>query len=213
MESRGVALALIVGLGVSASWAWPGAAEAGVQCGKAAWYELGGMTASGEAADPTGLTAAHRTLPFGTRVKVENLANGRSVVVRVNDRGPFGGGRVIDLSRAAAEKLGYVRAGIARVKVSVVDGDAGALPGTCEERTASASAPAKAAPPAAKAVAAKAKAAAAAIAALDEEAVPLPPRRPAAPVLGYLPSNLALRFSDAFRPDDSPFTILLDQSR
>lgn len=206
MESRGVALAFVVGLGIAASWAWPGAAAAGVQCGKAAWYELGGTTASGEAADPTGLTAAHRTLPFGTRVKVENLANGRSVVVRVNDRGPFGGGRVIDLSRAAAEKLGYIRAGIARVKVTIVDGDAGALPGTCEERTTTASAPSKAK------TAAPAPAAAA-IAALDEEAVPLPPRRPETPVLGYLPSTLALRFSDAFRPDDSPFTILLDQSR
>lgn len=203
MESRGVALAFVVGLGIAASWAWPGAAEAGVQCGKAAWYELGGTTASGEAADPTDLTAAHRTLPFGTHVKVENLANGRSVVVRVNDRGPFGGGRVIDLSRAAAEKLGYIRAGVARVKVSVVDGDAGALPGTCEERTASAPAKARPSPPAGQPVAA----------ALDEEAVPLPPRRPETPVLGYLPSTLALRFSDAFRPDDSPFTILLDPHR
>jgi len=203
VESRGVALAFVVGLGIAASWAWPGAAEAGVQCGKAAWYELGGTTASGEAADPTDLTAAHRTLPFGTRVKVENLANGRSVVVRVNDRGPFGGGRVIDLSRAAAEKLGYIRAGVARVKVSVVDGDAGALSGTCEERTASAPAKARPPPPAGQPVAA----------ALDEGAVPLPRRRPETPVLGYLPSTLALRFSDAFRPDDSPFTILLDPHR
>src|SRR5690606_35557439 len=70
------------------------------------------------------MTAAHRTLPFGTKVHVENLSNGKSVVVRVNDRGPFVGGRVIDVTRAAAEELGMVRAGIAKVRVSVVDGKA-----------------------------------------------------------------------------------------
>jgi len=68
------------------------------------------------------LAAAHRTLPFGTKVKVENLANGRSVVVRINDRGPFTGGRIIDVTRGAAEQLGMIRAGVARVKVTVVDG-------------------------------------------------------------------------------------------
>jgi rare lipoprotein A len=75
-------------------------------------------------ADGSSFAAAHRTLPFGTMVRVENLANGREVVVRVNDRGPFTGGRVIDVSRAAAEKLGMIKAGIARVRVSVVDGTA-----------------------------------------------------------------------------------------
>lgn len=192
-----------------AAWGVPAAAEAEFQCGKAAWYELGGTTASGEDADPSGMTAAHRTLPFGTRVRVENLTNGRSVVVRVNDRGPYGGGRVIDLSRAAAEKLGYVRAGVTNVKVTVLDGDSGGLPASCNERTASLS-PGKA-DPAAKA-GAKAKAAAA-LAAVEAEAVPLPPRRPDIAVLGYFPPTLALRFSDAFQPDDLPFTILLDRNR
>lgn len=68
------------------------------------------------------LAAAHRSLPFGTRVRVDNLANGRSVVVRINDRGPFVGGRVIDVTRGAAEKLGMIRSGTAKVRVTVVDG-------------------------------------------------------------------------------------------
>lgn len=80
----------------------------------------GHKTASGEPFDTARLTAAHRTLPFGTRVRVTNLDNGRSVVVRVNDRGPFVSGRVIDLSPAAAKQLGMLRAGVARVKLEVV---------------------------------------------------------------------------------------------
>lgn len=70
--------------------------------------------------DGEALTAAHPTLPFGSKVRVENLRNGRSVVVRINDRGPFAKGRVIDVSRAAAEKLGMMRAGVARVSVTPV---------------------------------------------------------------------------------------------
>lgn len=66
------------------------------------------------------LTAAHRTLPFGTRVRVTNLGNGRSVVVRINDRGPFVRGRIIDLSRHAAERLGFTRQGVTRVEVRVI---------------------------------------------------------------------------------------------
>ncbi len=66
------------------------------------------------------MTAAHRTLPFGTRVRVTNPRNGRSVVVRVNDRGPFIRGRSIDLSRAAAEKIGMISRGHARVKLEIV---------------------------------------------------------------------------------------------
>lgn len=100
-----------------------GSAEAG-QCGKASWYQLGGKTASGERNNPNAMTAAHRRLPFGTRVRVENLKNGKFVVVRINDRGPFSGGRVIDLSRAAAQKLGMIRSGTASVRVTVVDGEA-----------------------------------------------------------------------------------------
>lgn len=100
--------------------AWPLSAEAGVyqQCGKASWYKLGGTTASGERSNPNGLTAAHRTLPFGTLVEVTNLANGKTVVVRINDRGPFAKGRVIDVTFAAAKELGFIRKGITRVQVA-----------------------------------------------------------------------------------------------
>ena len=68
------------------------------------------------------LAAAHRSLPFGTLVRVDDLSNGRSVVVRINDRGPFIHGRIIDLTRGAALKLGMVHSGTASVKVTVVDG-------------------------------------------------------------------------------------------
>ena len=91
-----------------------------VGSGKASYYgaELAGNpTASGETFDPSELTAAHRTLPFGTRLRVTNERNGRSVVVRVNDRGPFHGNRVIDVSTAAAEEIGLKRAGTARVSL------------------------------------------------------------------------------------------------
>lgn len=88
------------------------------QCGKASWYSLGGMTASGERANPKGLTAAHRTLPFGTMVTVTNLSNGKSVTVRINDRGPFAKGRVIDVTRAAAQELGFLRKGVTKVHVT-----------------------------------------------------------------------------------------------
>src|SRR5438445_5019695 len=83
------------------------AAEAG-QSGIAAIHSYrGGKTASGETTNPSGLTAAHRTLPFGTMVRVTNRRNGRSVVVRINDRGPFTRGRVIDVTSAAASQLGF----------------------------------------------------------------------------------------------------------
>lgn len=95
-------------------------AEAGSQVGKASWYALHSRTANGERMNPSALSAAHRTLPFGTLVKVENLKNGRSVVVRINDRGPFIRGRVIDLSKGAANVLGFVGAGVANVRISVI---------------------------------------------------------------------------------------------
>jgi rare lipoprotein A len=94
-----------------------------VQYGVASWYRTQGrvhLTASGEYFKESGLTAAHRTLPFGTKVKVTNLTNGRSVVVRINDRGPAIRGRLIDLSKAAAERLGFGRRGLASVRVAVV---------------------------------------------------------------------------------------------
>ena len=80
----------------------------------------GRKTASGETFDETELTACHHTLPFGSRVRVTNLSNGRSVVVRINDRGTLEPGRIIDLSTAAAEKLHMVEAGLARVRLDAV---------------------------------------------------------------------------------------------
>ena len=85
------------------------------QCGSASWYALHSKTASGERMNPAALTAAHRTLPFGTKVKVTNQRNGKSVVVRINDRGPFAKGRVIDLSKAAASKLGFIKSGHTKI--------------------------------------------------------------------------------------------------
>ncbi|HSX93546.1 MAG TPA: septal ring lytic transglycosylase RlpA family protein [Hydrogenophaga sp.] len=86
--------------------------------GLASWYgepHHGRRTANGEVFDMNTLTAAHKTLPFGTRVRVENPATGQAVVVRINDRGPFKPGRVIDLSREAAERIGLVKAGVGPV--------------------------------------------------------------------------------------------------
>ena len=81
----------------------------------------GRMTASGERFDMTELTAAHRTLPFGSRVRVTNLANGESVIVRINDRGPYSGNRVIDLSRAAATEIGLIGRGSGKVDLQLLD--------------------------------------------------------------------------------------------
>ena len=97
------------------------AAKAQGQTGRASWYDLEAKTASGEAMDGEALTAAHPSLPFGSKVTVANLDNGRSVVVRINDRGPFSKGRIIDVSRAAAEQLGMIGTGVARVSVNPVD--------------------------------------------------------------------------------------------
>jgi len=94
-----------------------------IQTGIASWYGSdfhGGPTASGERYDMTSLTAAHPSLPFGTLVKVTNLNNGRDVIVRVNNRGPYLRNRIIDLSKEAAKQLGMVSAGIAKVKVEVL---------------------------------------------------------------------------------------------
>jgi rare lipoprotein A len=88
--------------------------------GIASFYTEGQQTANGEKFDPGALTAAHRTLPFGTKVRVTNVATGRSVTVRINDRGPFVAGRVVDVSYSAAESLGIVGRGVAKVKLDVV---------------------------------------------------------------------------------------------
>ena len=91
------------------------------QCGRASWYTMGTKTASGERMNANILAAAHRTLPFGTRVRVDNLSNGRSVVVRINDRGPYAGGRIIDVTKGAAVQLGMVDSGTARVRLTALD--------------------------------------------------------------------------------------------
>lgn len=91
--------------------------------GIASWYGPGfhgRTTASGERFNTNQMTAAHKSLPFGTTVRVTNLSNGRSVVVRINDRGPYHGSRVIDLSHAAAVQIGMIQAGTANVKIEVL---------------------------------------------------------------------------------------------
>ncbi len=91
--------------------------------GIASWYGPGfhgNRSASGEIFDQNALTAAHLTLPFGTRVRVTNMHNGQSVVVRINDRGPFTGDRIIDISKAAAQRIGMTSTGIAPVKLEVL---------------------------------------------------------------------------------------------
>jgi peptidoglycan lytic transglycosylase len=92
------------------------------EVGLATWYgaESSGRTATGEEYDMTGLTAAHRTLPLNSRIKVTNLRNGRSVTLRVNDRGPNVDGRLLDVSEAAAERLGFVDSGKVPVRVTVI---------------------------------------------------------------------------------------------
>lgn len=89
--------------------------------GKASFYWQGQRTASGEKFNPNGLTAAHKTLKMGSRVKVVNKRNNKSVVVTINDRGPFIKGRIIDLSKRAAAELGFVNSGITDVDIYVID--------------------------------------------------------------------------------------------
>lgn len=99
----------------------PGASVSGSETGMASYYSEsynGKKTANGEIYHSSDYTAAHKTLPFGTKVKVTNLNNGKSVKVRVNDRGPFIAGRIIDLTRTAAQKLDMVTAGVVKVKIS-----------------------------------------------------------------------------------------------
>jgi rare lipoprotein A len=88
--------------------------------GVASYYSEGVRTASGEMFDAHQLTAAHPTLPFGTRLRVTNVTTGKSVTVRVNDRGPFKHGRIVDVSYSAAQSLGMVGRGVAKVKLDVV---------------------------------------------------------------------------------------------
>ena len=98
-----------------AAFAGPASASGGM----ASWYAHGRKTANGERFNPGAMTAAHRSLPFGTHVRVTNRTNGRSVVVRINDRGPFVRGRIIDLARAPARALGM--GGTSHVLLTVLD--------------------------------------------------------------------------------------------
>jgi len=111
--------------GTNAPLPTPSVSESPMGQGEASYYgsELAGnRTASGERFDPDRLTAAHRTLPLGSKVRVTNPRTGASVIVRINDRGPFHGNRVIDLSTAAARTIGLIRSGTGRVNLALVLG-------------------------------------------------------------------------------------------
>jgi rare lipoprotein A len=116
---RSVQLACALGVAATLFTIVSTAQAQSAQRGLASWYGPGfhgRRTASGEKFNANGLTAAHRTLPFGARVKVTNERTGRSIVVRINDRGPFVRGRVIDLSKASAQAIGV--SGVSRVALS-----------------------------------------------------------------------------------------------
>lgn len=105
-------------------------ADGFIQYGKASWYGKdfhGRKTANGERYDMYGMTAAHKNLPFGTMLRVTNLTNNKTVVVRVNDRGPFVKGRVIDVTHTAARKLGMLGPGVVRVKIETIGGSGGRI--------------------------------------------------------------------------------------
>jgi rare lipoprotein A len=112
---RNLAIAAIV-----VSFFLPTIGDVSAQVGMASYYRSGKVTASGERFNPKGLTAAHRTLPFGTKVKVTNVRTGKAVVVRINDRGPFIRGRIIDLAYGAAHVVGLVRSGVAKVRLEIL---------------------------------------------------------------------------------------------
>lgn len=116
-----ILFAALVSAAFTAPVAFDGAAHAESWTGKASYYSHGGRTASGARFNPGAMTAAHRTLPFGSRLRVTNLANQRSVVVTVTDRGPFSGGRILDLSSGAAGVIGMRQAGVAHVRVERID--------------------------------------------------------------------------------------------
>jgi rare lipoprotein A len=113
-------VAAALGLGLLATQS--GAAfAAGGQCGGASWYSMpGSRTASGQKMNPSSLTAAHKTLPFGSKVKVIDQNSGASIVVTINDRGPFVKGRIIDLSKAAAGELGFRAKGHTKVCITQI---------------------------------------------------------------------------------------------
>ncbi len=120
----------------------PALADVG-QTGTASYYWQGRGTASGERFNPNAMTAAHRSLPFNTKVKVTNLKNGRTVVVRINDRGPFIRSRIIDVSRAAASELGFTGRGLTQVRITVMGSDEPVVTETAAAEPAKASEPTK----------------------------------------------------------------------
>jgi rare lipoprotein A len=125
MNKTLVSSALIAGLLLTGSASMAAVSTGNSQSGMASFYHdrfHGRKTASGIRYDKNELSAAHKTLPLGTRVRVTDSRTGRDVVVRINDRGPFVKGRVIDLSRAAADQLGFMAKGVSRVKVEVLRG-------------------------------------------------------------------------------------------
>ncbi len=127
-DPTAVAIADGESAGPAQAGAVPPATAPAAARGLASWYGVafhGRKTASGERFDMDALTAAHPTLPFGTVVEVRSLANGRTVRVRINDRGPFGGRRIIDLSRGAAQALGLVGRGVKRVELRIVEDPGG----------------------------------------------------------------------------------------
>ena len=121
MHKRGLMALALLALPVLAQ---AGDSRVEIGTGLASYYgaELGGnRTANGERFDPNAMTAAHRSLSFGSRVAVTNLANGKEVIVRVNDRGPWGKSRIMDISYAAAKQIGMRRSGTAKVRLELLD--------------------------------------------------------------------------------------------
>jgi rare lipoprotein A len=116
---RSPTTALRVGFCLLAVAAGSAPASALTECGEASWYDHAGRkTASGGTVEPNTLTAAHPSLPFGSKMDVENLQNGKTVTVEIDDRGPFTQGRIIDVSRAAAEQLEFKGDGVTDVRIS-----------------------------------------------------------------------------------------------
>lgn len=129
---------------IGKAWYYPKADYSYNQTGIASWYGPGfhgRETANGESFDQNALTAAHRTLPMPSMVRVTNLENGRSIKVRINDRGPFKNGRIIDLSRRAADLLGFRRQGTAKVRVEIVEDESRALATAALTKDTAANAP------------------------------------------------------------------------
>ena len=118
--SAAVLAATIVSSPLAAATTSQKAGAGSGKCGRASWYALTSKTASGERMNASLMTAAHRSLPFGTKVQVTNKTNGKTVVVRINDRGPFIRGRVLDVSRAAAKNIDMINAGHASICYRIV---------------------------------------------------------------------------------------------